>query len=38
MTAGWMGGFARVTALAALGDGRRLIFATPLYVEHVSAP
>lgn len=38
ITAGWMGGYARVTAVAPLGNNRRLIFATPLYVEHISPP
>lgn len=37
-TAEWMAGFARVTALVPLRSGGRVVAATPLYVERVSAP
>lgn len=36
-TAAWMAGYARVTAYTSAGQ-RSTVFATPLYVEHVSPP
>ncbi len=37
-TAAWMAGYARVTAVLAHATDRRIITATPLYVEYVSEP
>jgi hypothetical protein len=37
-TAAWMAGYARVTAVFAFGAERRIVLATPLYVEYVSQP
>ena len=35
-TAAWMAGYARITAVEPVAGRRSTVFATPLYVEHVS--
>ncbi|HKS45801.1 MAG TPA: SAVMC3_10250 family protein [Amycolatopsis sp.] len=37
-TAAWMAGYARITAVPPPVNGSRIVVATPLYVEYVSAP